>query len=95
MSVYIRGMEMPPSCCACNLCTKYLFETPPFCDVTMKRIKDWSKRSDDCPVIPVPDHGRLIDADKLMDALPDDFSIPSTAAKVIEKTIIPTSKEDG
>ena len=64
MSVYIKGMEMPSSCCACNLCTKYLFETPPFCDVTMKRIDDWSKRSDDCPLIPVPDHGRLVDADE-------------------------------
>ena len=61
----------------------------------IKTIDAIEKRRDDCPLIPVPDHGRLIDADKLMDALPDDFSIPSTAAKVIEKTIIPTNKEDG
>ena len=97
MSVYIKGMEMPTCCAEC----RFLDESGdyPWCIITDEqrgynfRIREL--RMPHCPLVPVPDHGRLIDADKLMDALPDDFSIPSTAAKVIEKTIIPTNKEDG
>lgn len=51
--VYIKGMEMPKNCASCVL--------DRFC-------KHWDIRSDrdeDCPLIPVPDHGRLIDADAL------------------------------
>ena len=95
MSVYIKGMEMPSSCCACNLCTKYLFETPPFCDVTMKRIDDWSKRSDDCPLIPVPDHGRLVDADGLMEHLGDvEYKGAIKRVLIQAPTIIEADKED-
>ena len=45
------------------------------------------------PAIPVPDHGRLVDADALLDAWDDRHTIPSKAAKVIEKTVIPADKE--
>lgn len=92
MSVYIKGLEMPKNCVECVFYRK----TDPiydYCCISSAVPKGYVP--EDCPLIPVPDHGRLIDADKLMDALPDDFSIPSTAAKVIEKTIIPTNKEDG
>lgn len=62
MSVLIRGMEMPTSCCQCPvnmyLCKRgyeYLLEHPALYD----------ERAEDCPLIPVPPHGRLIDADAL------------------------------
>ena len=43
---------------------------------------------DDCPLIPVPDHGRLIDADALMDALP--VAYPSVTYEIeVAATIIP------
>ena len=45
-------------------------------------------------VITVPPHGRLIDADALLDVWDDNHTIPSTAAKVLEKTVIPADKEE-
>jgi len=62
------------------------------------KIVDWGMSKniqppDDCPAQIVPDHGRLVDADALLDAWDDNHTIPSAAAKVIEKTIIPADKE--
>ena len=64
MGIYIRGMEMPSNCCQCpvnmEVCKrgyKYLIAHPELYD----------KRADDCPLVPVPPHGRLIDADALCD----------------------------
>lgn len=63
MSIYIPGMEMPKNCCQCpvnmDICKrgyKYLLDHPELYD----------KRADDCPLVPVPEHGRLIDADALI-----------------------------
>ena len=52
MSVYIKGIKMPTSCHECPL----LYVTS---------ICDGSK---DCPLVPVPPHGRMIDADALIEA---------------------------
>lgn len=62
MSVYIKGMELPTACCACpcsydNICAVNN-EYPTFAEWYEDK-PDW------CPLIPVPDHGRLIDADAL------------------------------
>ena len=60
--VFIPGMEMPKNCCECpvnmELCKrgyKYL----------LAHMELYDRRADDCPLIAVPDHGRLIDADAL------------------------------
>lgn len=50
MSVLIKGMEMPKNCHECPL----LYVTS-LCDGFK-----------DCPIVPIPPHGRLIDADALM-----------------------------
>lgn len=65
MGVYIRGMEMPKNCIKCKLCVSYK------CVLTGEiRWSDEfdydSKRFEDCPLVPVPPHGRLIDADALI-----------------------------
>lgn len=60
--VYIN-MEMPKSCDDCDLMTvegEYGEPTCPFGRI----IRCASERHPDCPLIPVPPHGRLIDADK-------------------------------
>lgn len=65
MSILIKGMEMPKSCYTC-----------PFCDYVSARCdavkgtpytptSRYEVRADWCPLIPVPPHGRLIDADAL------------------------------
>lgn len=65
MSVLIN-MEMPTNCCQCpvrlEVCKrgyKYLLEHPELYD----------NRADDCPLIPVPPHGDLIDRDVLKASL--------------------------
>ena len=61
MSVYIKGMEMPKNCLQCPLQGSIAD-----CRLTGKTY-NWglSERPSDCPLIPVPEHGRLIDADAL------------------------------
>ena len=65
MGVYIPGMEMPNNCRECPLETDYgtcgyysLF-------VEAEHESSWETRPEDCPLVPVPEHGRLIDADAL------------------------------
>lgn len=65
--VYIKGMEMPTSCydCPCNKDDGFGFFT---CGVTKSEC-DFIRLPSDCPLIPVPDHGRGIDADLLCKVL--------------------------
>lgn len=65
MGVLIRGMEMPDNCGACPLETDY--GTCGYYSLFVEAGHDseiW-KRRDDCPLVEVPPHGRLIDADAL------------------------------
>lgn len=66
MSILIKGIEMPKSCEDCHL--------ESFCSlwVEARRICKWSPdnreafiRHPNCPLVPVPPHGRLIDADAM------------------------------
>ena len=63
MGVYIKGMEMPKNCEECAIKS---WDTEdyvcPFSGVSTLCIS----RQADCPLVLVPDHGRLIDADELM-----------------------------
>ena len=68
MGVYIKGMEMPKSCMLCPLCVE---EADPangeMCMVTGALMPPCTReRLDNCPLVPVPPHGRLIDADALL-----------------------------
>ena len=64
MSVLIKGMGMPESCIECECFdNEYLC-----CDITHYAIdvdELYVKRDDACPLVEVPKHGRLIDADEL------------------------------
>lgn len=68
MGVYIKGMKMPTSCYDCN-CFIRDSDGSDYCCLLMQDIEDNHKRDDDCPLIPVPPHGRLIDADALRQAM--------------------------
>lgn len=91
MGIYIKGMEMPTNCWQCpvniEICKRgyrYLVGHPELYD----------KRADDCPIIHVPPHGRLIDADKLMklEVIPSD----NWVFRAVEKapTIIPAEESE-
>ena len=66
MGVYIKDMEMPKRCAVCQAAF------PNGVDFSCCLIKGYpiihhETRLQNCPLIPVPDHGRLIDADALID----------------------------
>ena len=69
--VYIKGMEMPLACSNCAFCEQNYFYTRAYCRISddddMMSINEIrAKRRDNCPLVPVPPHGRLIDADVLI-----------------------------
>lgn len=65
MSVYIKGMEMPTNCKRCEFFTPFqngfvMIGPLGHCDRLGKEIFYLENRLEDCPLIPVPPHGRLI-----------------------------------
>lgn len=60
--VYIKGMELPCACVFCKLYEADLY----WCRGAKKEVpySPEDKRAKFCPLVPVPPHGRLIDADK-------------------------------
>ena len=65
MSILIKGMRMPTICYDCN-CFIRDSDGSDYCCLLMLDIEDNDKRDDDCPLVPVPEHGRLIDADEFL-----------------------------
>lgn len=65
MSVLIRDMEMPKDCSCCFFCLQeedVTFEAPCHCVITGNYI-DCPENI--CPLVGIPEHGRLIDADEM------------------------------
>ena len=57
MSILIKGMEMPRNCDDCRLDIDCAY------DESQDGYKMMGGRPRKCPLVPVPPHGRLIDAD--------------------------------
>lgn len=69
MSILIRGMKMPKRCSECDFCGSYGIGEH-ICMITAKNVSydDGLKiRRDDCPLVELPPHGRLVDADALLE----------------------------
>ena len=64
MSVLVKNMEMPISCADCLFKTLSPTGESIVCDIILSTVP-WEDRPFDCPLIEVPPHGRLIDADAL------------------------------
>ena len=88
MSVLIKGMKMPEKCGKCRFATA--FE----CQVTKNFITTFNVRQVDCPLVPVPPHGRLIDADALIAAHKDVCSRSMKFNLDLAPTIIEADKAD-
>ena len=96
--IYIPGMEMPKSCDVCR------FAIDGFCyasgKVNVSAVED-RQVTNYCPLIPVPEHGRLIDADAMTKCLADLLRFPSNLVNgqwIVntireQPTIIPADKE--
>ena len=74
MSVYIKGMEMPKNCDSCMFSRRSIHNID-WCVLTEEDIPCA------CPLVPIPPHGRLIDAD----AIPERFlEVRDLAPTIIE-----------
>lgn len=61
MSILFKGVEMPKGCWDCP------FQTNPICATNdILNFTTRIARPDNCPIIGIPHHGRLIDADALL-----------------------------
>jgi len=73
MSVYIKNMEMPRGCASCKISRRNGKKMIcPFiwkCEWDIHDPMSAGHRLDGCPLLPVPPHGRLIDADALIEDL--------------------------
>jgi hypothetical protein len=92
MSILIKGMEMPKSCLSCPL-----QGGTADCRLTQKTY-NWGlpERPSDCPLVPVPPHGRCIDADELVRENYGQYgAIDALALEAIKAapTIIPAEEE--
>ena len=99
MSLYIPGMEMPTSCSKCPFCDDD-FDDNYFglcCSLTGTRF-DGDERISDCPLIEVPPHGRLVDADALEKQAVFSFDTDEDIIFMDDlhdaPTIIPADKEE-
>lgn len=63
MSVLIKGMEMPRKCIRCpvNVYGRCLVND----DKDVSKATADAVRDKDCPLVPIPEHGDLIDRDKI------------------------------
>ena len=91
MSVLIKGMKMPTSCSECALnydCFKCIVTETPFFDHE-HNFDDETTRLNNCPLIEIPLHGRLIDADKLKEEFPhdEDWDYPVNTNSYVVETI--------
>lgn len=72
MSVLIKGMKMPKDCPMCPCAHWNKNDVMTGCELVWRHVPDseidyWQsdKRPDWCPLVEVPPHGRLVDADAL------------------------------
>lgn len=104
MGVYIKGMEMPKNCYQCRMvdscqCLWKPYDLDDYLDLQYM-IEEGFTRADNCPLVEIFPHGRLIDADEFYEALTmddrvsiiEDIHVKSILSEV--PTVIPASKEE-
>lgn len=75
--IYIKGMHAPTCCAKCEWLQQRFPGGANYCKRSGELVHaTWASANlnpipDSCPVIPVPNHGRLIDADALEEELQD------------------------
>ena len=71
MSLLIKGIGMPDCCNTCPCCQRVMAcrYSGSYCGATGREIVDQGEINENCPLIKVQPHGRLIDADALLNLL--------------------------
>lgn len=68
MSILIKGMEMPKNCHSCPMCFMRFCQAGDR-ELSERETRPNAKRPEDCPLVPVPPHGRLGDLDALINKI--------------------------
>lgn len=91
MSVLIKGMEMPTRCGRCDMrISTYddgIFDHYECC-ITAAIIDNLGEKMDDCPLVPVPQHGDLIDRDANLMSLRKVLYSPFVESGTIETAML-------
>lgn len=95
MTVLIKGAKIPKTCSKCPLCQFGGFPLELRCLVTDESINfdATEKRAGNCPLVEIPPHSRLIDADETKRVFGDYFEKVKVArrfAKSLVDNAIPT-----
>lgn len=106
MSILIKGMEMPTRCEDCFCFRRNAEHDYAYCNISSVNVLGHGNaRLNNCPLVPVPPHGRLIDADTLereaqkrlleCEKYDNQFQKPYEVMRAIAlaPTIIPASEE--
>lgn len=92
--IMIKGAKMPDGCVDCPCLNE---EHLMFCQVTNHSLRDvdvFNERPKDCPIIALPPHGRLIDADKLKDYFSDAYKLVETALHGVAYLLVSQAYDD-
>lgn len=91
--IYIPNLPMPKSCFQCEFRTKVDPDNL-MCIISQKTFEDRfyhiEHRDESCPLVPVPEHGDLIDRDKAVDYARENDN-KAWEALAYAPTIIPAS----
>ena len=98
MSVLIPGMDMPKNCHECDswgLSDVVMIDCPVDKDGSLYSYTD---RPDGCPLVPVPEHGDLIDRDKLEKDIDNYIGGEESRSRFhhwvqVQRSVIPKSEE--
>ena len=96
MSVIVKGIKIPNCCEECKFC--YAFQNGPYdiyvkCTLLNRLIpKDDKPKRDDCPLIELPQHGRLIDAEELKEWINSWFDMDKYYHPYSKGKSIPTAE---
>lgn len=109
MSVLIKGIEMPQSCYDCSFqhpCKHD--EDKDYCVVIDDFLYCYNMEANNCPLVEIPPHGRLIDADAVLNAIKKAMEDDSEIADVYKEdyaavsdwlytapTVIPADNQGG
>ena len=85
MDVLVKGMKMPSSCgnCKCNILDILGWR---YCCIRGAEIENNPTRPEWCPLVEVPPHGRLIDADSFKRDLKL-YTMIGKARKIVEMNL--------
>lgn len=89
MSILIPGMEMPTRCYACPCADLEYYD----CNLIPGTRIEQHKRLDDCPLVPVPEHGPLVDALDIINTFPDGYVFTNEQVRALTNYIIPADPE--